>query len=91
MTILRIVSRHAGWDTYDAIDARIDIEHHHPLGLIMHGASEVDGIVQVAQIWDSEEFARRYDENILKPALEAVGAPVDADVTVYELHHLVTP
>jgi hypothetical protein len=91
MTILRIVNRHTDWDTYDAINSHIDIEHHHPLGLIMHGASEVDGSVQVAQVWDSEELARRYDESILKPALEAAGAPIDADITVFELHHLVTP
>jgi len=91
MTILRIVNRHADWDTYDAIETQVDIEHHHPLGLIMHAASEVNGSVQVAQVWDSEEFARCYDETVLKPALEAVGAPVDADITVFELHHLVTP
>src|SRR5437870_6127562 len=40
MTIVRIVNRHLDWATYDAINARVDIEHQHPLGLIMHGAAE---------------------------------------------------
>ena len=91
MTILRIINRHVGWDTYDAVNAMLDIEHQHPLGLIMHGACEVEGTVRIAQIWDSAEYARRFDNEILKPALEAVGAPLDAEVRTFELHHLVTP
>jgi len=91
MAFLRIVNRHAGWDTYDAINAWVDIDHQHPLGLIMHSACEVDGSVHVTQIWDSEEYARRYDEEILKPALKLAGAPIDAEIYTFELLHLVTP
>jgi hypothetical protein len=91
MPILRLVSRDAGRQLYDAAIAEIDLEHEHPLGLIMHGAAEVDGRMQVAQVWASEEYARHFDEVRLMPALEAVGAPTEADVTVFELHHLVTP
>jgi hypothetical protein len=91
MTIVRIVNRHLDWATYDAINAAVDIEHQHPLGLIMHGAAEVGGTVQVAQVWDSEEYARRFDEERLKPALQAAGAPLDAEISIFEVHHLVTP
>ena len=91
MTILRIINRGVNWETYDAINAEVDIEHWHPLGLIMHGASEVGGTVQIAQVWDSEEYAERYDEETLKPALRAVGAPLEAEVTIFQLEHLVTP
>ena len=91
MTILRIINRHVGWDTYDAVNTKIDIEHQHPLGLIMHGDIEVGETMRVAQIWESEEYAHRYDEKRLKPALQAVGAPLDAEVAIFELHHLVTP
>ena len=91
MTILRIVNRGVDWETYDAINAEVDIERRHPLGLIMHGACEVGGTVRVAQVWDSEEYAQRFDEETLKPALKAVGAPLKAEVTTFELHHLVTP
>jgi hypothetical protein len=91
MAIVRIVNRHLNWAMYDAINARVDIEHEHPLGLIMHGAAEVNGTVQVAQVWDSEEYARRYDEERLKPALQAAGAPLDAEIRIFEVDHLVTP
>ena len=91
MTILRIINRGVDWETYHAINAEVDIEHWHPLGLIMHGASEVGGTVQIAQVRDSEEYAERFDEETLKPALSAVGAPLEAEVTSFQLEHLVTP
>ena len=91
MTILRIINRGVNWETYDAINAEVDIEHRHPLGLIMHGASEVGGTVQIAQVWDSEEYAQRFDDETLKPALRAVGAPLEAEITIFQLEHLVTP
>ena len=92
MPILRITKRHIDRGMYDAIDAHIDIEHQHPTGLIMHGAiEEADGTVEVAQIWESNDYAQRFIEDVLTPALQEVGAPLDADVTVFELHHLVTP
>jgi hypothetical protein len=69
----------------------LDIDRRHPLGLIMHGAGEVEGRMQVAQMWDSEEYARRFDEELLEPVLQAVGAPLDAEITIFELEHLVTP
>jgi len=43
------------------------------------------------QVWDSKEYARRFDEEQLKQALQAVGAPLHAEVGRLELHHLVTP
>jgi len=89
--ILRIISRGMDRSTYDALRERLDIDHQHPLGLILHGAAEVDGEMQVAQIWESGWYARRFDEDILAPALSEVGAPGDAEVAVFQLEHLVTP
>jgi hypothetical protein len=89
--ILRIINRGMSPETYALVRARIDIDRKHPLGLIMHGASESNGVMQVAQIWDSEEYSRRFDEDILMPALEALGAQTEAEITVFELEHLVTP
>jgi hypothetical protein len=91
MTIARIVNRRVDREMYDAISARVDIDRQHPLGLIMHAAAEVDGTMRVGQIWESEEYARRFDEEVLKPALEATGAPLHAEAAIFELHHLVTP
>jgi hypothetical protein len=91
VTILRIVSRGLDRQTYETMRGMLDIDRKHPLGLIMHGAAEVDGTMRVAQVWDSQEYASRFDEELLKPVLERVGAPMDADMVVYELEHLVTP
>jgi hypothetical protein len=91
MTILRISNRHLDRKTYAAIDQLLDIARHHPPGLIMHGASEVDGEVVVAQVWDSAEYADRFAQEHLHPACDTVGAPVEAEVMTFELHHLVTP
>jgi hypothetical protein len=90
MPILRIVRREADEAQYDAVNAKMQIERKHPLGLIMHGTTTVNGKIEVAQVWDSEKYAERFDEE-LKPALEAAGVSLDADVTVYQLEHLVTP
>ena len=89
--ILRIINRGLTPALYEALREELDIDRSHPLGLIMHGASEIEGVMQVAQIWDSEEYARRFDEEFLRPALEALGAPLEAEITVFELQHLVTP
>jgi hypothetical protein len=89
--VLRIIDRGMDRSTYDALRARLDIDHQHPLGLILHGAAEVDGKMQVAQIWESDWYAQRFDEDVLAPALEDLGAPRDAEVAVFQLEHLVTP
>ena len=75
MTILRIIKRPMDHDTYQALNTSVNLDRDHPLGLIMHGASDVHGMTQVAQVWDSAEYARRFDEECLKPALQALGAP----------------
>jgi len=89
--LLRIIDRGMDRGTYDALRARLDIDHHHPLGLILHGATEVDGKMRVAQIWESDWYAKRFDEDILAPALKDVGVAGEADVVAYQLEHLVTP
>ena len=89
--ILRIVDRGMDRATYDVLRARLDIDHEHPLGLILHGASEIDGTMRVAQIWESEWYARRFDEDVLAPALAELGIAADVEVAMFHLEHLVTP
>jgi len=91
VTILRIVNRGLDRKTYETMRSMLDIDRQHPLGLIMHGASEVDGRMQVAQVWESDEYARRFDEELLKPVLEALGVSSEAEIAVFDLEHLVTP
>jgi hypothetical protein len=89
--ILRIVDRAMDRSTYDALRERLDIDRRHPLGLHLHGAAEVDGKMQVAQIWESDWYARKFDEEILAPALAELGVEGEANVAVFDLEHLVTP
>jgi hypothetical protein len=89
--VLRIVDRGMDRSTYDALRARLDIDHHHPLGLILHGATEVEGTMRVAQIWESDWYAKRFDEDILLPALTDLGIEGEAEIATYPLEHLVTP
>jgi hypothetical protein len=91
MAILRIVTRDMDRDTYRALHTSVNMDHDHPPGLIMHGASEVGGAMQLTQVWDSGECARSFDEPRLKPALRAIGASLEAHVSLFELHDLVTP
>jgi hypothetical protein len=91
MAILRLIRSEQGREAYDAVAAIVDIEHTHPLGLIMHGATEVNGRMQIAEVWDSKEYARRFDEQHLWPAVEAAGVHRKAEITIFELDHLITP
>jgi hypothetical protein len=90
MPILRIIRGPGSRETYDALNAAMQLDTKHPLGLIMHGASEAEGQIQVAQVWDSAEYMRRFDAE-LEPKLQAAGAPAATEDTIFNLHHLVTP
>ena len=90
MPILRIIKGPGGREQYDTLNAAMKLDTEHPLGLIMHGASEGNGEIQVAQVWDSEEYMRRFDAE-LEVIRIAAGAPPAAEDTIFELHHLVTP
>jgi hypothetical protein len=89
--VLRIVDRGMDRSTYNALRERLDIDHQHPLGLILHGVTEIEGTMRVAQVWESEWYAQRFDEDTLGPALKELGLTGDAEVAYYPLEHLVTP
>jgi hypothetical protein len=91
MAVLRFARYPVSREQYEAVVAATKLHTEHPLGLIMHGASEVDGELQVAQVWDSAEYAERFVAEILEPALEANGIPDQGESTIIELHDLVTP
>jgi hypothetical protein len=78
-------------NAYAAAAAELDLGRQHPLGRIMHCATKAGDTMEIVQVWESADDARHYDDEILRPALEAVNAPMDAEIAVFELHHLVTP
>ena len=81
-------------EVYDAVNAKASVSDNPPEGLIMHAAGEVDGQWQIVDVWESEEQSRRFDEERLAPAIEAVvgsAAPGPPSRTVYELHNVICP
>jgi hypothetical protein len=78
-------------EAYESLISRIDLDHKHPAGLIMHSAGEIDGTWQVVNVWDSEEYADRFDREVLEPAMREITGGSRREVTTYRLHHLVTP
>jgi hypothetical protein len=89
--VLKIVKRQMTLNAYAAAAAELGLDRQHPLGRIMHGASRVGDTMQIVQAWESADDARRYDDEIVRPALDAVNAPMDAAIAVFELDHLITP
>lgn len=59
----------------------------------MHAAGESEGRWQIVNVWESKEYADRFDREILEPAiLELTGAENRGrEVTGYQVEHLVTP
>jgi hypothetical protein len=81
-------------EVYDAVNVKAEVNGNPPEGLLIHAAGEVDGQWQIIDVWESEEHARRFDEERLAPAIEAVvGAapPGPPPRTVYELHNVIRP
>jgi hypothetical protein len=81
-------------EVYDAVTEQLDIVTAHPLGMISHAAGETAGSWQIVEVWESEEYARRFDRERLVPAIEAVTGsppPGDAPTVGYVLHQLITP
>jgi len=81
-------------DVYDAVSIELNLTADHPLGLISHAAGILDGVWQIVEIWESEDYAQRFDRDRMAPAIEAVTGsppPGDAPAVGYVLHQLVTP
>jgi hypothetical protein len=81
-------------DVYEAVNARAGVDENPPDGLLIHTAGEVDGEWQIVDVWQSDEHARRFDEERLAPAIAAVVGSAPAGPpprTVYELHTVIRP
>ncbi len=79
---------------YDAVNAEIGVEGNPPPGLLLHCAGEVDGGWQIVDVWESEEQARRFDDERLTPAIEKVMGmrpPGPPPSTEYQLHKVIRP
>ena len=95
MAIVRIVQPpNVTADVYDKVNAEMGVADDPPAGLLFHCAGEVDGRWQIIDAWESEEHVRRFEEERLGPAIEAVMGmrpPGPPPTTVYELHTVIRP
>jgi len=81
-------------DVYDRVNAAAGVESDPPAGLLFHCAGEVDGKWQIVDAWESEEHARRFDDERLGRAIESVMGmrpPGPPPGTGYELHKVIKP
>ncbi|MBX3084953.1 MAG: hypothetical protein KF716_25180 [Anaerolineae bacterium] len=73
---------------YDALRQKVDWEHQHPNGSIVHIASfDEAGTPHVADVWSSPETLNEFVGTRLMPAMQALGIP-QPDVVVYPVHNL---
>jgi hypothetical protein len=76
-------------EQYDRLNGEIAQD---PEGLILHTAAEKGGGMRIIDVWESEEAYRRFESEILVPAMERAGLeappgdppPLDS----YEVHSL---
>jgi hypothetical protein len=73
-------------EIYERLRALIGLER--PAGGIFHLAGpSPDGGWRVIEVWESEEDAKRFFEEHLLPAAEAVGAPAPPAPQVWKVHN----
>jgi hypothetical protein len=96
MAVLRIVQPPMVTpEVYDAVNAAAKVEESPPEGLLVHTAGDVNGTWQIVDVWESEDHARRFDEDRLTPAIREVTGmdrpPGSPEIALYELHTLIRP
>jgi len=61
----------ASWDQYQQV-SRHAMAEGHPAGLQVHTAAPVEGVVQIVDLWDSEEEYLRFRDGALMGAVRDV-------------------
>jgi hypothetical protein len=79
-------------DQYDRLNAEIPED---PDGLILHTAAEHGDGMRVIDVWESEAAYRRFEEEILTPAMGRAGLEATSEepppLDSYEIHSLRGP
>jgi hypothetical protein len=81
-------------EIYDAVNEEARVKEDAPAGMIFHCAGETDGKWQIIDVWESQEHARRFDDERLGPAIEKVigmRPPASPPGSGYELHNVIRP
>src|SRR3954451_3648807 len=82
---------------YDAVNARLDVEHDPPEGQLAHIAGFVEeGHLRVVDVWESQEAHDRFRDERLMPAIAATAKEHGMELpggepnnVVYDTHHFV--
>ena len=91
MAFVRVFDNPEGTrEQYDAARAQIDVSSDNmPEGALLHVAGESPtGGWRVAEIWESEEAAQKFDAETVLPVLERVGVE-RPEPTTWQVHNLV--
>ena len=73
-------------EIYDQVREQLGLER--PAGGIFHVAGpSPNGGWRVLEVWESEEDAKRFVTDRLRPAFEAVGAPAPPPPQLWPVHH----
>jgi hypothetical protein len=79
-------------DQYDRLNGEIKED---PDGLILHTASEHGGGMRIIDVWESEDAYRRFEREILTPAMGRAGLEAPAGepppLDGFEVHSLRGP
>ena len=77
---------HGSQEIYDRVREQLGLEK--PAGGIFHLAGpSPSGGWRVIEVWESEEDAKRFVAERLRPALEAVGAPTPPPPQLWPVHN----
>jgi len=86
MAVAMLVDNSEGsQEIYDTVRERLGLDR--PAGGIFHAAGpSPNGGWRVIELWESEEDAKRFVAERLRPALEAVGAPAPPSPEFWPVH-----
>jgi heme-degrading monooxygenase HmoA len=60
-------------EDYDTVSGHLGMQSDVPAGLVAHAAAEVDGRVQIVDVWESADAMERFQNERLFPAFQASG------------------
>ena len=67
----------------DDVSKEMDVDNNPPDGLIVHTHSEVDGRVQVVDVWESAEAHQKFEVDRLGPAMGKVANARGLDMSQF--------
>lgn len=56
----------------EAVATELDVDHNPPAGLIIHTASETDGVITIVDVWESRKLFEDFEAQRLGPAVGKV-------------------